>query len=131
MPVSPSFLMPSVCDCGKHTFVPPTSQSARLQSDVATQPWPVPHFAGAAPPQSVPVSPSFLMPSVWLGGRHTLVAPTSQSARSQSLVAAQPWPVGHFVGAVPPQSTPVSPSFLIPSSCAAGRHFFCSVSHFT
>src|SRR4051812_27962461 len=71
-PVSVPFLMPSLqvgTTGGAHT---PFTQSVLWQSLPLLQGCPFMHFGHAPPPQSVPVSVPFLMPSTHVAGAHLL-----------------------------------------------------------
>ncbi len=71
----------------------------------------MPHFGQVPPPQSVPVSTPFLMPSLHAGAAHE---PLTQLAEVQSVLLPQPFVSPHF-GQLPPQSTSVSLPFFFPS----------------
>src|SRR5687768_1960651 len=62
----------------------------------------------------MPVSSPFLKPSSCVGPAHFFVA-SSHFTSAQSVLDAQPSPVGHFGAFVPPQSLPVSSPFFTPS----------------
>jgi hypothetical protein len=85
------------------------------QSEPALHEVPVEHFVGQLPPQSVPVSLPFLMPSVQLAARQI---PLGQLAVVQSAPVAHFSPTGHLEQ-LPPQSTSVSLPFFAPSPHAA------------
>jgi hypothetical protein len=61
------------------------------------------------PPQSTPLSPPFLTPSLQAGAWHTLPVHTPLE---QSAATPQALPVAHFVLQLPPQSTSVSVPFF-------------------
>ena len=87
------------CDCMLHIPVE--------QSPSAAQAWPASHFFAQPPPQSLSVSPPFLVASSQYVATHTLVV-ALQNPERQSSAIRQPRPSTHFVVHAPPQSMSVS-----------------------
>ena len=113
--VSVPFVRPSVDVAGSQTRVP-ALHAVFAQSVVIAQPCPGGQRVTPAvgPPQSMPVSSRFLIPSACVGARHFFWT-GSHFALSQSVSAEQPCPVAHLGAAAPPQSLSVSSPFLTPS----------------
>jgi hypothetical protein len=110
--------MPSVQDAviAAHV-IEPKSQLAFSQSVEAVQVWPSAHLGHIVePPQSTPVSPPFLTPSLHVATAQTLPV---QTPLKQSRATRQRLPSAHGLQMcamlVPPQSTSVSVEFWIPS----------------
>jgi hypothetical protein len=78
------------------------------------QPCPAAHLAHTGPPQSVSVSPPFLMPSTQVGLAGTQMLPT-QEPLLQSEPAPQIQPLEHLTQAAPPQSMSLSVPFFTTS----------------
>jgi len=85
------------------------AQTRLLQSIPFTQGWPAPQAAQTAPPQSIPVSASFVMPSPQVALAHS---PAEQCLLLQSLAITHFLASAHAGQRPPPQSTSVSVPFL-------------------
>src|SRR5437867_4134914 len=88
------------------------------QSPALAHPFPAAHLLLQGPPQSISVSPPFLIPSLQVG---TAQLPPVQTPVAQSLAEEQIRPMPHLLQ-LPPQSMSVSLPFLIPSVQPAGAH---------
>jgi len=146
-PVSLPFLMPS-----EHVAFCPAAQTMRVvvfvvlvpgfvtsmltetqleltQSLPAMHVEPAAHLGHVGPPQSTPVSLPLETPSVQVAAGaalHVLLV-TLQVAVRQSLLPLQLPPIAHLPHVVPPQSTPDSSPFLMPSVHVAAAHLFMVV----
>jgi hypothetical protein len=118
IPVSVPFLTPSLPLGATHTDLlhAPLKQFAPRAHAL-----PSAHAGPAAPPQSTSLSSPFFNLSVLLGAAHLLPVHT---LLSQSDDAAHPAATGQrfVVAADPPQSTPVSSPFLMPSALLDPTH---------
>ena len=79
------------------------------------------HFVTHSPPQSTPDSLPSCLPLSHSLATHKRFC-TLQLADAQSALVAQLSPTAHFVAHVPPQSTPVSWPFCLPSSHSVATH---------
>jgi hypothetical protein len=97
------------------------------QSEFAVQDLPSLQTEQVEPPQSTSVSSWFLMPSLQVGATHT---PFEQDKDEQSDPVEHCLPIAHLEEPrqlAPPQSTSVSPKFLIPSAHAVTQTLFTQV----
>src|SRR3989344_9130860 len=95
------------------------SAALLLQSAEVRQRFPLSHFTAQVPPQSISVSPWFLMPSLQDGPAAVTFSVQIlfiQEELAQSAEVRHAFPNEHFVLQIPPQSTSDSPIFFILSA---------------